>query len=51
MTTLEIRYRKAIARIGYARIFYLPKPVKEVLQNTRDLETKVKMLEVTANNI
>lgn len=47
--TLEQRYSKAINTIGGAAgLLNLPEQVKEVFKNTKDLETKVKMLELTA---
>lgn len=49
MTTLEIRYERAIKKIGGASgLMELPKQIKDVLKNTKDLETKVKMLEEIA---
>lgn len=50
--TLEQRYSKAIKAIGgTAGLLNLPDQVKEVLRNTSDLETKVKMLELIAKAI
>lgn len=47
--TLQERYSKAIREAGGATgLLSLPKQVKEVLQSTTDLETKVKMLERVA---
>lgn len=52
MATLEIRYQKAINKIGGTTgLLNLPKQIKDVLKNTKDLETKVKMLEEIAKNI
>lgn len=49
MTNLEIRYQKAIKEIGGAtELLNLPEQIKEVLKNTKDFETKVKMLEEIA---
>lgn len=49
MTTLEKRYQVAIDKIGGpAGLLNLPSQIKEVLKNTRDLETKVKLLEEIA---
>lgn len=49
MTTLEIRYERAIKKIGGASaLIELPKQIKDVLKNTKDLQTKVKMLEEIA---
>lgn len=48
MTTLEKRYQTAIRKIGYQKMLNLPDKVKEILTNTRNLETKVKMLEEIA---
>lgn len=33
-------------KIGYAALLNLPDDVQEVLKETRDIETKVKMLEL-----
>lgn len=50
--TLEQRWSKAIRQIGGAAgLLNLPKQVQDVLKSTRDLETKVKMLELIAKNI
>lgn len=51
MTTLEKRYQIAIDKIGHERLLNLPKQIKEVLQSTRDLETKVKLLEEIAKTV
>ena len=49
MKKLEIRYQKAIKEIGgIAELLNLPKQIQEVLKNTTDFETKVKMLEEIA---
>ena len=51
MTTAE-RYQKAIKKIGgAAALLNLPEQVKEVLQNTSDLETKTAMLELIAETL
>ena len=48
--TLEQRYSKAVKEIGGPlALMKLPEQVKETLKNTRDFETKVKMLEAIAN--
>lgn len=48
---LEERYIKAIEKIGGpAEMLNLPKQVKEILQNTQDLKTKVEMLELIAKH-
>lgn len=50
--TLQQRYNKAIKAIGgTSALLNLPEQVKEVLMNTKDLETKVKMLELIAKAI
>lgn len=51
MTMLEKRYERAIKKIGYAKMIELPKRIKEILQNTKDLETKVKLLEEIAKTV
>lgn len=52
MTTLEKRYQVAIDKIGgTAGLLNLPNQIKEVLKNTRDLETKVKLLEEIAKAV
>lgn len=48
---LEIRYQRALKRIGAARLLSLPEPIKTVLKDTTDLGVKVKMLELIAKNI
>lgn len=49
MTKLEKRYQIAIDKIGGpAVLLNLPRQIKEVLKNTKDLETKVKLLEEIA---
>lgn len=49
--TLEQRWSEAIKRIGGAAgLLALPEQVQEVLKNTNDLETKVKMLELIVDN-
>ena len=51
MKTLEKRYSEAIKKIGGpAEMLNLPKQVKEILQNTQDLKTKVEMLELIAKH-
>lgn len=43
------RYKTAIARIGGApALLSLPERVKDALKNTNELRTKVKMLELIA---
>lgn len=50
--TFEKRYDEAIKRIGGPlAILNLPEEVKKVLRETTDPETKVKMLELIADNI
>lgn len=47
--TMTQRYEKAVKEIGGAvALLNLPDQVKEVIKNTRDLETKTKMLEMIA---
>ena len=49
MTILEKRYQIAIDKIGgHEGILNLKRQIKEVLKNTKDLETKVKLLEEIA---
>lgn len=51
MKTLEKRYSEAIKKIGGpAKLLNLPKQVKETLKNTKELRTKVEMLELIAKN-
>ena len=46
MTNLEKRYQVAIDKIGGPTgLLNLPRQIKEVLKNAKDLETKVKLLE------
>lgn len=45
MKSLETRYQDAIEKIGRLNMLNLPGQVKEVLKSTKNLETKVKMLE------
>lgn len=48
---LEERYSKAIKKIGGpSEMLNLPNQVKEILKNTKDLKTKVEMLELIAKN-
>ncbi len=50
--TLEQRHSEAIKKIGGAAILLaLPKQIQDALKSTTDLETKVKMLELIAENI
>lgn len=50
--TLEQRHSEAIKKIGGAAILLaFPKQVQDALKSTTDLETKVKMLELIAENI
>lgn len=51
MTTLEKRYKVAIDKIGHERLLNLPKQIKELLQNTKDLKAKTEMLEEIAKII
>lgn len=49
--TLEQRYHKALREIGGApALLELPEQVQEILKRTKDLETKVEMLELIAKN-
>ena len=49
--TLEDRYQDAIKRIGGTLgLLSLPQQVQDILKRTTDLETKVEMLELIANN-
>lgn len=48
---LVARHSELINKIGVARLASLPEDVKDVLKNTSDLETKVKMLELIYKNI
>ena len=50
MTILEKRQKIAIDKIGGpVGLLNLPSKIKEVLKSTKDLETKVKLLEEIAN--
>ena len=50
--TLQERQKKAIDKIGGASgLLKLPANVREVIANCPDYETKVKMLELVADNI
>ena len=52
MTTLEIRYQKAIEKIGgTAELLNLPEQVKNALKSTTDLQSKVNILEEIAKAI
>ena len=52
MTTLEIRYQKAIEKIGgAAELLILPEQVKNILKITTDLQTKVEILEEITKTI
>lgn len=45
------RLNKAVAKIGGAQaILNLPKQVRDIVSNTNNLEYRVKMLELIANN-
>lgn len=44
-----VRYQRALDRIGMAGLMNLPKPIKEVLNETTDLVVKTKMLEMIAD--
>ena len=46
MKNLEQRYHAAMETITPLGLLNLPSEVKEILKNTQDLETKVKMLEL-----
>ena len=48
---LEIRYQNAIKKIGHEKMLELPTQVKEILHNTKDLQTKVKLLEEIAKTV
>jgi len=47
--TLEQRYHDVLRRFDAATLLDLPERIKEILKNTSDLETKVKMLEAIAD--
>lgn len=50
--TLEQRWSEALKKIGGAAgLLALPKQIQDALKSTTDLETKVKMLELIAENI
>ena len=50
--TLDQRYHDAIRRIGgTAGLLSLPDPVKDILKNAKDLEIKVKMMEMIADKL
>ena len=52
MKTLEQRYHEAINRIGGAAgLLALPHPVQEILKACNDLESKVKMFELIADQL
>ena len=51
MTALEKRYQVSIDKIGHERLLNLPKQIKELLQNTKDLKAKTEMLEEIAKII
>lgn len=46
---LEKRYEEAIKKIGILKLLDLPQDQKLALQQTKDLETKVKILEYIAH--
>lgn len=50
--TLQERQKKAIEKIGGAMgLLNLPENVREMIANCGDYETKVKMLELVAENL
>lgn len=50
--TLQERQAKALKKIGGAmELLNLPENVREIIANCNDYETKVKMLELVAENI
>ena len=50
--TLQDRQKKALDKIGGALgLLNLPQAVRETIANCTDYETKVKMLELVAENI
>ena len=50
--TLQERQKKALDKIGGALgLLNLPTEVREIISNCQDYETKVKMLELVAENI
>lgn len=50
--TLQERQKKALDKIGGALgLLNLPQAVRETIANCNDYETKVKMLELVAENI
>lgn len=52
MTRKEIRYSNAIKKIGGATgLLNLPKQIQDILKNTTDFETKLKILEEIAKII
>lgn len=51
MTILEKRYQVAIKKIGHERLLEAPKQIKDILKDTTDLETKVRLLEEIAKVI
>lgn len=52
MKTLEQRYHEAIKRIGGAvGLLALPRSVQEILKACNDLESKVKMFELIADEL
>lgn len=49
MNALEVRYHRAIKRIGgAAALLDLPESIKKILRNTTDLQTKTRLLEEIA---
>lgn len=48
ITALIERERRALDKIGRLNLLKLPKEAKEALKQTGDLDVKVKMLEVIA---
>ena len=45
------RWSELINEIGVERLLSLPEAVKDVLKNTNDLETKVKMFELILSKL
>ena len=48
MESLLERYERAMKRIGMDTLVNLPEEAKQVLKETTDLDTKIKMLELIA---
>lgn len=45
MTDLEKRYQRVIKKIGYTKMLGLPKQIKKIVHDTKDLKIKVELLE------